>query len=201
MIVRHPRFLFWSSDDLSNNEIILINNKLLKIFVILLLLSVAPAHAGKTGVAATVQGVEISELKLQYAIDNYLRQQGTDIGAIRNPEQFKVMREKVLDVLIGQELMWQVAKKEQTMATDEEVSQAFDQAAFDLVEPGDVSGIVETRFGLHLIQLIDKKPSVKVEEADASEQIKIYLWQQGYRRAVGGAVENLKEQAVIQKSN
>jgi parvulin-like peptidyl-prolyl isomerase len=111
------------------------------------------------------------------------------------------MREKVLDVLIGQELMWQVAKKEQTMATDEEVSQAFDQAAFDLVEPGDVSGIVETRFGLHLIQLIDKKPSVKVEEADASEQIKIYLWQQGYRRAVGGAVENLKEQAVIQKSN
>jgi hypothetical protein len=48
----------------------LINNKLLKIFVILLLLSVAPAHAGKTGVAATVQGVEISELKLQYAIDN-----------------------------------------------------------------------------------------------------------------------------------
>jgi hypothetical protein len=74
VIVRHPRCLFWSSDDLSNNEIIMINNKLLKIFSILLLLSVAPAHASKIGIAATVQGVEISELKLQNAIDNYLRQ-------------------------------------------------------------------------------------------------------------------------------
>ena len=77
----------------------------------------------------------------------------------------------------------------------------FEQAAFDLVEPGDVSEIVETRFGLHLIQLIDKKPSVEVEEADASEQIKFYLWQQGYQRAVEEAVENLKEQAVIEKRN
>ena len=68
-----------------------------------------------------------------------------------------------------------------------------EQAAFDLVEPGDVSGIVETRFGLHLVQLIDKKLSVEIEEADASEQIKFYLWQQGYQCAVKEAVDNLKK--------
>ena len=94
--------------------------------------------------------MEISELKLQNAIDNYFRQQGTDIGAIRNPERFKVMREKVLDVLIGQELMWQAAKKNETMATDEDVSRAFeqyrlkfkDEISFDVkIQEGDITGL------------------------------------------------------------
>ena len=32
----------------------------------------------------------------------------------------------------------------------------FDKAAFELKEPGDISPIVQTRFGFHLIELIDK---------------------------------------------
>jgi len=32
----------------------------------------------------------------------------------------------------------------------------FDEAAFELKEPGDISPIVQTRFGFHLIKLIDK---------------------------------------------
>ena len=64
-----------------------------------------------------------------------------------------------------------------------------------------MSGIVETRFRVHLIRLIDNEPSVEIEEADASEQIKFYLWQQGYQRGVEEAVDHLKKSTVIEKSN
>ncbi|AEY01462.1 peptidylprolyl cis-trans isomerase D [Oceanimonas sp. GK1] len=36
---------------------------------------------------------------------------------------------------------------------------AFDQAAFDLTEAGDLSGVVESEFGLHLIKLLDIRPA------------------------------------------
>ncbi len=35
---------------------------------------------------------------------------------------------------------------------------AFDEAVFDLKKKGDVSGVVETQFGYHIIQLEDRKP-------------------------------------------
>jgi len=314
------------------------NKQLLNILMVLLLSTVSAAHAGKIGVAATVQGKEISEVKLQKSVDSYLRQQGTEMGAIRDPRRFKDIREKVLNVLIGQELLWQAAAKAEIIASDEDIKQAleqyksqfddevsfqikikeggynletfqvklkqelsaqkwveknllkdvavsdaeihtyylenqeqfiepervrarhiliqvkpdasdaekeaamkrlqglkkeidsgadfaalarqqsedgsapnggdlgffqrgqmvapFEKAAFGLA-PGEVSKIIETRFGFHLIKLVEKKPSVLHEEKEQAEKVRFYLWQQKYQRVLGEAVKKLESEALI----
>jgi len=314
---------------------------LLNTLLVFLLSASFVVHASKIGIAATVQGEDISEARLQNSIDSYLQQQGTNIGAIRDPRRFKAVREQVLDVLIGQELLWQAAYKSKLIASDEEISQAykqfqaqfddemsfnikiqeggynkttfqeylkqqlsaqkwiqefvakdvivdeseihafylenqqqfiqpekirarhilikvkpqasnaekenassllanikleidsgasfetlareksqdssaaaggdlgyfergqmvkpFEKAAFSLA-PGEVSEIIETRFGFHLIQLVDRKPPVQYEEKDLVEKIQPYLWQQKYQQAVQDAVTVLKEGALIEKS-
>ena len=54
-----------------------------------------------------------------------------------------------------------------------EMVQPFEQAAFALSKPGDLSGVVETRFGYHIIKLIDKKgrPSFEEEEKALSRRM------------------------------
>ncbi len=314
---------------------------LLKLLLALMRSTGAAVYAGKIGVAATVGGQEISQRKLQTAIDHYLQQQGTNVGAIRDPNRFKAIREKVLDVLIGQELLWQAAQNENIIANDDEINQAFEQyraqfdnevsfniklqagdydnttfrenlkhqlsaqkwiekfilngvsvndaevhafylenkqqftkpetirarhilvkvesgssdearqnalellkgikqeidsgaefetlareksqgpsaanggdlgyfgrgqmvapfenAAFELA-PGEVSGIVETRYGFHLIQLVDRKSPVQTAQKDHAEEIRIYLWQKKSLIAVEDAVTRLKGETLIEKS-
>ena len=315
---------------------------LLSLLMVLLLSTAAALYATEFGIAATVQGTKISEKKLQQEIDNYLQQQGTNVAAIRNPKRFKEVRTKILDVLIGQELLWQAAQRDQTIADDAEVSQAlkryqaqfkddltfdiklkqgghnkttfyadlkrrisaekwidkfvknklavsaaevhgfylentnqfsqpeeirarhilikldsaasdetrenaralltgiaqeieagadfaalaqqksqgpsaanggdlgyfkrgqmvapFEEVAFALA-PGEVSGIVETRFGFHLIQLVDRKAPVQYEEKDVSEKIRAYLLQQKYQLSLEDAVTRLKAEALVEISN
>lgn len=51
----------------------------------------------------------------------------------------------------------------------------FERAAFALEQPGQLSPPVISEFGVHLIQLIEKKPPVKRSFAEASSEIIAYL--------------------------
>ncbi|MFP4531232.1 MAG: peptidylprolyl isomerase [Desulfobacterales bacterium] len=68
----------------------------------------------------------------------------------------------------------------------------FEEAAFSL-SVGDVSDIVETRFGYHLIKAEDKKEASKKTFDEVKDQIKEQLEQQKVEEQLPSYVENLKE--------
>ena len=53
----------------------------------------------------------------------------------------------------------------------------FEEAAFDTLKPGEVSGLVETRFGYHIIKLEEKKASAVQPFADVQYEIQQKLVQ------------------------
>ena len=74
----------------------------------------------------------------------------------------------------------------------------FEETAFAL-KPGEVSDIVETRFGYHLIKVFDKKPESTIKLEDAKDKIERYLKQEKVQQKLEVYIEELKAMADIQK--
>lgn len=72
----------------------------------------------------------------------------------------------------------------------------FDKAAFSL-PAGQVSGIVTTQFGYHILKVTDKKPARTVPYEEAQAQIKQYLEQQKKQQAADAFIEGLKKKSKI----
>jgi peptidyl-prolyl cis-trans isomerase C len=74
---------------------------------------------------------------------------------------------------------------------------AFDKVAFEL-KPGQVSDVVTTQFGYHIIKVIDRKPGRTIPLEEASQQIKQFLTEQKKQQHQEAFIEGLKKKSKIE---
>lgn len=74
----------------------------------------------------------------------------------------------------------------------------FEDAAFEL-NIGQLSDIVETRFGYHLIKVSEKKEAATIPMDEAKDKIQNFLKQQKMQQAISDYIATLKEKAEIKE--
>jgi peptidyl-prolyl cis-trans isomerase C len=81
---------------------------------------------------------------------------------------------------------------------DSNLVKPFKDAAFNL-KPHEVSDIVETQWGFHLIKVTDKKPAKKVTYAEVKDRLNDHLKKQKAESETDAYIETLRKGAKIEK--
>jgi peptidyl-prolyl cis-trans isomerase C len=74
---------------------------------------------------------------------------------------------------------------------------AFDKVAFEL-KPGQISDVVTTQFGYHIIKVVDHKPGRVIPFEESSAQIKQFLTEQKKQQHSEAFIEGLKKKSKIE---
>ncbi|MDN7140013.1 SurA N-terminal domain-containing protein [Pseudomonas sp. JQ170] len=99
----------------------------MKLLGLLLCLLALPLQAQEGPPAALVNGVAISQLRLDRYFTEYLEDRGRALTSIRNPSVYKRLRDQALNDLIDKELLWQEAQRQGVTVSDAEVNAQVEQ--------------------------------------------------------------------------
>jgi parvulin-like peptidyl-prolyl isomerase len=88
-------------------------------------------------------------------------------------------------------------KGEYTVARSDRFTPEFKAAAFSLTN-GQVSEIVSTPLGFHVIKQLERIPAHKLEFAKVAKDIKEHLFQQAYQQAMPAYFARLKREAAVE---
>jgi len=116
--------------------------------------------------------------------------------------------EAILKRVKGGEDFAEVAKKESTCPSAAnggdlgyfskgQMVPAFESAAFSL-KPGEMSQVVETQFGYHIIKVTDKKPAGSDSFEDVKQKITNYLKLQKIQKGINDYVDKLRKEGKIE---
>lgn len=83
------------------------------------------ASAAEFGLAARVNGAEITRERLERFFEERLEERGRHVAAIRSPDAFKSLKLEALDELVDRELLWQEARRRKHVATRAELDRAM----------------------------------------------------------------------------
>jgi peptidyl-prolyl cis-trans isomerase C len=81
--------------------------------------------------------------------------------------------------------------------TRQQMVPAFSEAAFAL-KPGQISDVVTTQFGYHIIKVTDRKPARTIPYEEASAQIKQFLGEQKKQQHADAFIDGLKKKSKIE---
>ena len=74
---------------------------------------------------------------------------------------------------------------------------AFDEAVGKL-KPGEMSDVVQTRFGYHVIKLIENRPALQAPFTEMKQGIQKYLYMEEAKKKVEEYVETLRDEAKVE---
>lgn len=85
------------------------------------------------GPAATVNGVEISRMKVEAQVNQQVNARGLGSGGITQPGTYRKIQLEVIDQLIVQELLWQEAQRRDFVVSDADVDERLQElkSSFD----------------------------------------------------------------------
>lgn len=92
------------------------------------MLAASSALAQEPGTAAIVNGAPISVFRLERHFEDYLKEQGRNLGSIRDPRIYKRLKREALLELIDRQLLWEAATAQQVAIAPEQLDAAMARA-------------------------------------------------------------------------
>lgn len=147
-----------------------------------LALAAAPgaARPQEQGIAARVNGAEITNARLERYFEERLAEKGRLVAGIRSPSAFKSLKREALEELVDRELLWQEARRLKLVAPSRDVDAAMATFREKLPDPArrrnllEAGGFTEEGYAEHvrrelsIRRLVEKEiaPKVKVSRRD-----------------------------------